>query len=373
MHTRLFAILAAMLVSSSAWAVCPQQEATAVFFNGMWTPEKEAREHKDALAKEVYASGVSKDCVHFELSHTQNDGPVEDVVEAIVQQSTETTVAFSQLVRMFLRLITPDAIFGDVIDAAYNRNVGEVNDTQLDKHFAKVKEVALDKGHRAIVITHSQGGNYANALWHRLTSAQQADTRLVTVATPASNVADGGPNTRLTRDGVANRYFLAATIAGTIPNTGLCDKEVVEEENSWLCHGFETGYLHDVGARDKIVADIIRVLPSQSAILKGFTFRRMFNWTTFEWTTVTEGGATVRLVSYDEESGAETTLAETISDTENGLYIMQVPACEQCYLSAFKFILEEGEFYDGYVGDLQIVLGETYTVDMVMFPPPVSN
>jgi hypothetical protein len=336
-----------------------------MFMNGMWTTKDEARKHKDALRDIAYATGISPNCVHFKLSHTQDDGHAADIVETMIQKSTEFNVELAQLARMFLRLITPDAIFGDLIDAVFNRNVGEVKDDQLDKHAARVRELALDKGHRAIAVTHSQGGLYANALWHRLSSNEQADTRLITIATPASNVADGGANTRLTRDGVANLFFAGASVAGIIPNTGLCDKETVEEANSWLCYGFETGYLHDQGAREKIVADITDVLPAppQLAVVQGYIFRKFF-----DELAVAEGGSTVRL----HDSATDTILVETVSD-ESGFYSMLAPVCESCTIVATKFIQNERIFFEGFVNGLQIVPGVTYTLDVTMLFVIVQN
>lgn len=260
MKLTILAMLVVMSFSSPVWAICPQQETTAVFINGVWTPLSDAIQHMKALERAARKAGISPDCVHFELSHTQDDGKTIDVVEAIVQKSLELDVPFSSLALMLLRYIPPYSYFLLVAEALY-RETEEIVEVQLEKHLARVREVALDKGHRAVVVTHSQGGLYGNALWQRLTAAERANTRLVSVVTPASSVADGGPNTRLARDGVANRFFLAASVAGMIANTGLCDREESEESDSWLCHGFETGYLHDIGARARIIANILGLLP----------------------------------------------------------------------------------------------------------------
>jgi hypothetical protein len=363
---KLFAVIAILIFSFSAQALCPQQETTVVFINGVWTTKEGAIDHKNSLAAKAYASGINPDCVHFAYSHTQDDGHAQDVAESIIQKSTEFSVNISELVRMFLRLITPDATFGDLIDGVYARNVGEVNSPQLEKHLQRFRELSLNKGHRGIAITHSQGGLYGNALWNRLTSGEQENTRLITVATPAQDVADGGPNTRLARDGVANVFFANALAEGTIPNTGLCDKETTAEQNSWLCHGFDTGYLHDIGAREQIIADITAALPTpaQTTTMQGYTYRLLFDGSA----TVTEGGVSVQLRDYDLGG----ILTSTVSSA-SGFYSMTVPVCAHCSLDASKFIPSDGITYTGSLEDFEIIPGPIYHLDVTMFPPPVSN
>jgi hypothetical protein len=248
----------------------------------------------------------------------------------------------------------------------YARNVGEVTDSQLDKHLQRFRELSLNKGHRGIALTHSQGGLYGNALWDRLTPSEQENTRLITVATPAQDVADGGPNTRLARDGVANAFFANALAEGMIPNTGLCDKEVIAEQNSWLCHGFETGYLHDIGARTQIVADIAAAIPApaQTTTLQGYTYRLLFDGSA----TVVEGGVSVRFRDYD----TGVTLASTVSGP-NGFYAMTVPACAHCSIDASKFIPGDGVTYNGALYDFEIISGTIYNLDITIFPPDVAS
>ena len=327
---KIIAILAIVLSAHVAHAACTGQETTVVFINGVWTPEDEAIEHMEALQKESRNAGISSDCVHFDYSHTQDDTKQRDVVEALIQKSNELNIPLLTLVRAFFATITLDATMtlaiDDILVSGYQDTTTIIAD-QLDKHLLKFKGVThIDdpdptKRHRGIALTHSQGGLYGNAMWNGLNLIERGNTRLVTVSNPSSGALDGGPNTRLSRDGVANRFFLAASLEGFIPNVDRpCDTEAETVPNSWPCHGFETGYLHDTEARTQIVSDIKEALPH--ATILG-TVRDFTGGTSFV------SGATVSLFS------STTLIAETLADTEGRYRFDNVPApCPACFVKA---------------------------------------
>ena len=323
---KLVAILAMLSVPFSVRAACPVQETTVVFINGVWTPKPEAEKHKNALELAAREKGISPSCVHFDYSHTQDDTKQRDVVEALIQISNEQNIPLITLVRAFLRVFTPTSFVSLALDevlATEYRDTMTIIDTQLDKHLKKFRDVALNLNQRGIALTHSQGGLYGNAMLGIFNPTERLNTRLVSVVTPSDTVADGGPNTRLSRDGVANVWFLIGNAEGIILNTDrLCDTEAEAKLNSSICHGFETGYLHDVEARAQIVGDIKKALPSAtiSGRVRGLDGLPYF------------GGATVSLFS----SPTGTLLAETTTAPGSALYRFDnVPApCPACFLKA---------------------------------------
>jgi hypothetical protein len=326
---KLIAVLAMMFSVYTAHATCIGQETTVMFINGVWTPNFEAEQHSKALERESRKAGISESCVHFDYSHTQDDGRTSDIVESLIQRSLELHVDLLPLVRGFFWLTVWDAETSAALDHALATAYGtelSVIESQAEKHLLKFKGLThiddpdLTKRQRGIAVTHSQGGLYGNTLWNLLTPEQQVNTRLVSVVTPSDHVEGGGPNTRLSRDGVANKYFLFALAVGKIPNTGLCDTEAVEDSNSWPCHGFETGYLHDVEARAQIVGDIKEVLPHATILgtVRDFTGGSSF-----------VSGATVSLFS-------DTTLiTETHADNQGRYRFDNIPApCPACFVKA---------------------------------------
>ena len=269
---KIMAICAMLAMSCFVKAECPTQETTVVFMNGVWTPQREAMHHTEKLSAAVYATGVSPDCVHFALSHTQDDFFATDIIEAIVQKTNEPGHGyFSTYTGMLFLMIASDNDFWQMITSAYLIYADNINEAQLYKHLEVYKKLTFSEApaerlkRRGIMVTHSQGGHYGNEVWNLLSPTDKENARLVTVATPSGYVASDGPNTRLSRDGVANLLFTNAYAEGIIPNTGLCEKETTAKQNSWECHGFETGYLHDIGAREQIVADIVAALPTESS------------------------------------------------------------------------------------------------------------
>lgn len=280
---KIVAICAMLFTACYVRAECPVQETTVVFMNGVWTPQQEAMHHTEKLAAAVYSTGISPDCVHFALSHTQNDRFVTDLVEAFIQKSGGDNSVLVNLLNMYFRVVHADAPFLNLVTNLYLSEVDDLSDSQLAKHLQNFKTLtksdapAVRLRQRGIMVTHSQGGLCGNAVYNQLTSAEKENARLITVATPSNHVADGGPNTRLVRDGVANLFFTDALAEGMVPNTGLCKNETAENPNSWECHGFDTGYLHDIGAREQIVADLIADLPvtppgPEYAIVQGQVF-----------------------------------------------------------------------------------------------------
>jgi hypothetical protein len=108
-----------------------------------------------------------------------------------------------------------------------------------------------------------------------------------------------------------------------VVNTGLCETETVAENNSWACHGFETGYLHDPEARNQIIRDIKSVLPVARiyGTVKNFAGGIDFG-----------KGATVSLFS----SPNGTLIAQTFASETDATYSFEnVPApCPDCIVKA---------------------------------------
>lgn len=165
------AILTAFLCSTSAYAnhaPCPIQQTSVFFVNGVDVPEDLADDHKKALAKKVYAKGAPENCVHFELAHVKDFTLVLDIGEVLLQKTRELAVHFETGLDMLFRSVVPETWFdADVIAPRYS-SFGTTNDdalfNQIPKHLALYEE-KLATGHRVVLVSHSQGGFYTNAVY----------------------------------------------------------------------------------------------------------------------------------------------------------------------------------------------------------------
>ncbi len=361
-----------MCISFSVQAVCPTQETTAVFINGVWTKKKDAENHSLALEAAGRQQGLSSDCVHFQYSHTQDNGKISDIVEAMVQKSVELNVDLLDIVRAFFLAITisatQDPFLAFALDAVVVKGYeGELalNEAQAVKHLDRFRSLALNLGHRGIMVTHSQGGLYGNRVFDLLTLQEKGNTRMVSVVTPAAFVADIGPNTRLSRDGVANRFFLAAVTEGMIQNVGrLCDKEGAENGNSWPCHQFEEGYLHDIQARQKIVNDIIAALPQEAS---GGTVSGVVTVDTGGGATSVSGAFLSICTLQEGQFGkfCDVTLASTTSVSSGGYQFTNLPPCDPCRIWAAASV--GGSAYVGQA-DFSLPANGTATVGVLLGP-----
>jgi hypothetical protein len=332
-------ILIAFLCSTSAYAnhaPCPIQQTSVFFINGVDVPEWLAGDHKDALAKKVYAKGTAENCVHFELAHVKDFTLVLDIGEALLQKTRELAVHFETGLDMLLRSVVPESWFDDdVVAPMYSRLTADSSEdslfNQLAKHIILYRKKLAD-GHRVILVSHSQGGFYANAAYTSLTGAEQAQTRLVAVVTPAALVADGGPNTRLTEDLVAFFAFPLA-LAANETNIEPCG------DSPWFCHGFEESYLHGTNSRTKIVSDIIALLPETPSIGTVQGFVRHFDCVGNDVGVLANTQVNIFLFP-----GGEDTVAETVSD-EDGFFSLSLSPGSYSYQdgSGTSFTVSAGE------------------------------
>jgi hypothetical protein len=124
----------------------------------------------------------------------------------------------------------------------------------------------LANGKQIVLVGHSQGNLYASEAWARFTPAERLGAHLVAVATPDDDVPDGGPWTTLHRDTLATTLFAAiGALPSNTPMTEECADTIVGVVPvPWLCHGFKEAYLLGTEPREKIVNDLIALLPTSS-------------------------------------------------------------------------------------------------------------
>lgn len=345
----LLCLLSVLPLSASAThAVCPGQEVTVFFVNGVYA-ERHVEAHTRALKTLIQNEGVSLDCVHFVALTNHDESFNLDLLEATIQKSREVGVDFLHGVGMLLRSVTPDNWFLDgVIDAAYSRNaIGRVNDADLDEHMVAYR-TALNSAQRIILTCHSQGCLYTQEAYFRMTELERGRAQFVDIVTPTAEVPNAGPNTRLYEDGIAELFFVAAIL----PNIGNEEKCIGNTVDRWTCHGMETSYLHGTKSRTKIVDDIIALLPQETPLPpgKGRVKGRVIDRDTGE----PLAGVLMHVSCYDDPFNP---FYDGNATTDNaGAYNLVAEQCAHAFVEGFKigargcvfspeFALQAGQTY----------------------------
>jgi hypothetical protein len=282
---KLVAILAILWVSFSVQA-CPVQETMIMYINGVDVKWDDARLSKNRIRGEILNEGITEDCVKFDFVYNTNELLFLDWMEAYFQSAGEA----SDWWRSYLRFTEGNAalvsLFNGTIDFLADRvqetaNAGQwALGDQKAEHIARFQKelgpLPLGLNRRLILVPHSQGNLYANEEYTELTVAEKTNTRIVATATPASFVAGNGPYISVNEDLLASTIFaLGGALPTNTPNLTVNCEGGLASLNRWTCHGFKEEYMAtDKPSRDKIVADIIALLPAAtpSGTIEGFTF-----------------------------------------------------------------------------------------------------
>ena len=357
------AMIVALLVpleTRANHAVCPGQEVTVFFVNGVYA-EQNVKDHARNLGTLSASKGVSLDCVHFAPLLNHNEVLKLDLLEATAQKTRELGIDFLHGSGMLLRAIVPDTWFLDgVIDAAYSRNaIGQVVDADLDEHMKAYRD-ALALGQRIILTCHSQGCLYTQQAYFRMTEDERAQARFVTVVTPAAEVPEGGPNTTLYEDALAGLFFVDAIL----PNIGNTEKCVGDVTDRWTCHGMETSYLHGTHSREEIVGNIIAALPQEAS---GGTVSGVVTVDTGGGATSVSGAFLSICTLQEGQFGkfCDVTLASTTSVSSGGYQFTNLPPCDPCRIWAAASV--GGSAYVGQA-DFSLPANGTATVGVLLGP-----
>jgi len=120
----------------------------------------------------------------------------------------------------------------------------------------------LGQGKRVLIVSHSQGNFYANAVYNTLSAQYGASIGNVQVATPASYVASGGPHLTLNEDLIITPItssLQSTPVWGDSRNMGELGQ--VAWFKAFLGHNFVNWYLAGTFSRNTILNDIIQTIP----------------------------------------------------------------------------------------------------------------
>jgi len=250
-----------LFVPALASATCPVQETAVLYVNGIDTDDPSAKASMWLLEEEISSvPGINPDCVVYDYAYNTNEPLFADFLEAGLQKVDEQKISTSDFWRFFFRHTSPTlSLLFDATIAGYYDDSNELVDLgqfvlgdQKAEHLVKYRE-HLALGRKVILVSHSQGNLYANEEWDELLPSERTGVHIVAVATPADHVSNSGSYTTLKEDGVAKWLFPLALPANAQNEEPCAD--------DWSCHGFKESYMRGGNSRERIVSEIVALLP----------------------------------------------------------------------------------------------------------------
>ena len=212
---------------------------TFVFFgNGMLNDHSDATTSKNRLEIEMRSvSDLVDDEWTFDLSYNNDEG-LRSFYEVFRQRMGDQVSSYWRWLGNME--IAPDWFQSSVQTVAASFDAAEsLIDGDLRDHVQRYQSLMME-GNRVLVVAHSQGNLYANAAYSNLSAMGLPMNAfgIVSVATPASRVAGGGPYFTLIND------IVIAAVDLVFPGTLDPNVANIPNFNDWTNHSFVDSYLN---------------------------------------------------------------------------------------------------------------------------------
>lgn len=193
-------------LEAEASGSCGSASTTVFYLNGVLNGAFRAMVSESVLAHAVSTRYPAlRGTVTFRLSYNQTHG-LFDLIEALHQISPGST---STLLRIVFGLISPPSPSEAAILSRIAETAAEAVQTQKLQRLVEIYRRELIEGRKVVLVAHSQGNLYANRAYDQLQQEYGSSVGIVSVATPDSRVAGGGPWFTLTGDRVIRYLRLA--------------------------------------------------------------------------------------------------------------------------------------------------------------------
>ena len=214
------------VVPTSVFAICSETGATVVFVNGVLNSENDAKKSIDEFRKafeEKFGTTNIKFILGYNPSHL--------------------------------------AGIGDTVQSAAQMLNGSISDYDLNTILMKIQPEVTTR--KILLVGHSQGTFYTNALYHYLIThgVPKESIAVYNVATPANEVAAKGEHLTSSNDSLIRSVTaLAQKLQIALPLSANIDIPIYpnDVQSAYPGHNFIYAYL--AGASDKIVSDVSRAL-----------------------------------------------------------------------------------------------------------------
>ena len=212
----------------------------AVFFgNGMFNEQSSADSSLRRLKRMMITAGELPDEEWtFELSYNHNEG-IYSLFEVYRQSMGDQAASFWRWLGS--QDLAPEWFQNATHEIAATYDVAEaIIDADLNRHVQRYQSLLME-GNRVLVVAHSQGNLYANAAYTNLSQDNRIQISafgVVSVATPASRVAGGGPYFTLVND------IVIAAVESLFPGTLDPNVANIPDFADWTNHSFIKSYLN---------------------------------------------------------------------------------------------------------------------------------
>ncbi len=250
---------------------------TDIYFgNGVWNDKAGAEAGKIKLEEKLlkyFKNNPSIDIqkylpigLSFNWTGASSDGQLSitsqatDLLETIFQLRDSGPIDNSKLYKFVKLLVTIDNLhpLKELMNKAIEAHIVGINAGNLIKMIENYEALSLIKGHKILLVAHSQGNLFGNEVWDNLLTQEYKDNfKMVSVGTPADKVLDKEvPYTTLKCDQVINKNFL---LQGGIPNHLIGKTECTGVEDT-SGHKFVESYLTNINAQGEILSNIENIL-----------------------------------------------------------------------------------------------------------------
>lgn len=252
-----------------------------VYINGINTSPAKAVDASEEIATTISpilnddVDKYGEDCFRFRNSYNQTEGFLNDFFEASVQAVNENGGNWSEVAAFLLdgveelsalnipsnpvvlntlASIAQDLVvegLEDQIEETTNKIVGEI-ESDLSADAAM--------GRHVVIVAHSQGNFYANAVHDRLSSESVEKISIVSVATPASRVATQPGERQAYTTNYSDVINIVPDNLSANTRATYCDGDDLSDLigiafKKYFCHGFIESYMLFPETKDNIIRD----------------------------------------------------------------------------------------------------------------------
>lgn len=254
-------LLSVLILLNSSKAIakgCAEKSVVGYFANGMFNSRRVAEASREALEVKLFERGIYKS--QIKIAYNLDEPALEQLLEVASQKSEDYGRSFWSYLA---NLSTAPKQFQELA-IGVARSIDQrryVKDGDLRRQVIQYQN-DLKRGKSVFVVAHSQGNFYSNASWFLIDddeSMERNNISIISVATPANEVAGNGFYLTLTQDLIISAVQL---FAGALP------ANATNSSASLSGHEFVTDYLSGDQSEETILSALSEVAsPNDSTSL----------------------------------------------------------------------------------------------------------
>lgn len=266
-------IILTLLFSLTLFANTDSCKLDVYFGNGVWNNLPKAQISMFALKRFIQTSNPTRFPLNedgmaydFKYAHNKDVSIIDDLLETYWQLYETGQITQGYFTNMTATLNTTDGSISTYMQRI--NNIIATYNLDVSTMIKKYREESLNLKHNVLLVAHSQGNLFGNQMYDLLTAEEKDRFKMVSVATPANNVAGdyslNAPYTTMAGD------YSIVHIPDSLPSNVF-----------GFGHTFVNSYLYgSVSAPNKINLDIINAVNflDQNICKKGYDYYRFISY-----------------------------------------------------------------------------------------------